>query len=595
MKVFGKILSVREELAGSYLVGDVSAGATTIVVDDVSQFAELLGPIQFENEDGVVELAEISAIDAEIDQLTLLDPVASSWLDGDMVHIYPLLETRYAWVAANGAPDDTIKALLPTNVGAFLRLGTRHEYEYERVTIEWEQESSTWVVHDVYVDQGVTLELDDLADVDTTTTAPTDGDTIVWDDSSGLWVPGTGAGGGGGTIDLEEDGSPLGAFDTIDFASGLTATNDGGSHATVDLDSSGFVFALALDDLTDVDTTGETDGDVLMLDSSGLWVPAALDSSGISGIVVQENDATVSAAATTLDFGNGLDVTESPAGEANITVDPSEIKLDDLGTPDDNTDLNASTSVHGLLRKLPGGTTTFLRGDGSFASVTSSGGGGDSRPAIGRAAPEAAPGGGNDDEFDDGSIAGAWNQVTPSGTNPGSWVERYNQMHFKHTAQGTNSRFSAQLRVPSSISVGDYIEACVFHNTSVSYEAIGLMFADGHTFGAGNQAAVLFYGTNSGILRVEANQNFGGTVTEGTSEHPGYQARMFLRLKYQAANTWRGYYSSDGFVWRVCASDVTKNFTPTDCGICVYHHSQVGVQPQSWLAWDYFRYNPADE
>jgi len=45
------------------------------------------------------------------------------------------------------------------------------------------------------------------------------------------------------------------------------------------------------------------------------------------------------------------------------------IKLDDLSTPDDNTDLNSSTSRHGLLRKLDGLTTTFLRGDGAWASA----------------------------------------------------------------------------------------------------------------------------------------------------------------------------------------------------------------------------------
>ncbi len=43
------------------------------------------------------------------------------------------------------------------------------------------------------------------------------------------------------------------------------------------------------------------------------------------------------------------------------------IKLDDLGTPDDTTDLDSTTGHHGLLKKLPGGTTTFLRADGSFA------------------------------------------------------------------------------------------------------------------------------------------------------------------------------------------------------------------------------------
>ncbi len=49
-------------------------------------------------------------------------------------------------------------------------------------------------------------------------------------------------------------------------------------------------------------------------------------------------------------------------------------KLDDFGTPDDNTDLNATTGVHGLLPKLGGGTTNFLRADGSWAAPA---GGGD--------------------------------------------------------------------------------------------------------------------------------------------------------------------------------------------------------------------------
>lgn len=57
-------------------------------------------------------------------------------------------------------------------------------------------------------------------------------------------------------------------------------------------------------------------------------------------------------------------------------VIPSGIKLDDLGAPDDNTDLDASTTKHGLLKKLPGGTATFLRADGTFAAPAGGGGGG---------------------------------------------------------------------------------------------------------------------------------------------------------------------------------------------------------------------------
>lgn len=43
-------------------------------------------------------------------------------------------------------------------------------------------------------------------------------------------------------------------------------------------------------------------------------------------------------------------------------------KLDDLATPDDNTDLNASTSAHGLLKKLSNVSTEFMNGVGNWAT-----------------------------------------------------------------------------------------------------------------------------------------------------------------------------------------------------------------------------------
>lgn len=50
------------------------------------------------------------------------------------------------------------------------------------------------------------------------------------------------------------------------------------------------------------------------------------------------------------------------------------IKLDELAAPTDITTLDASTTAHGLMMKYPGGTTTFLRADGTFAATS---GGGD--------------------------------------------------------------------------------------------------------------------------------------------------------------------------------------------------------------------------
>lgn len=65
-----------------------------------------------------------------------------------------------------------------------------------------------------------------------------------------------------------------------------------------------------------------------------------------------------------------LDITDQV-----LTADviPSGIKLDDFGTPDDNSDLNSSEFNHGLLRKLSGISTDFLNGLGEWATPEGSG------------------------------------------------------------------------------------------------------------------------------------------------------------------------------------------------------------------------------
>jgi len=44
-------------------------------------------------------------------------------------------------------------------------------------------------------------------------------------------------------------------------------------------------------------------------------------------------------------------------------------KIDNLSAPDDNTDLNATTSAHGLIPKLDGTATNFLNGDGDWTAT----------------------------------------------------------------------------------------------------------------------------------------------------------------------------------------------------------------------------------
>jgi len=55
--------------------------------------------------------------------------------------------------------------------------------------------------------------------------------------------------------------------------------------------------------------------------------------------------------------------------QIEIDVNEENIRLDDLHAPEDNTDLDASTSAHGLLPKLSDNSYDVLNGDGSWKNI----------------------------------------------------------------------------------------------------------------------------------------------------------------------------------------------------------------------------------
>lgn len=81
--------------------------------------------------------------------------------------------------------------------------------------------------------------------------------------------------GGGSTIDLEDDTTPVGTFDTIDFGTGLAVTDDGGGHATVDATGSGSTI--------DIEEGGSAEGsaDTLDFDDSDFNVSVAASEASI--------------------------------------------------------------------------------------------------------------------------------------------------------------------------------------------------------------------------------------------------------------------------------------------------------------------------
>lgn len=133
---------------------------------------------------------------------------------------------------------------------------------------------------------------------------------------------------------------------------------------------------------------GQDDGYV-GLDGAGLVASADLGTggAGAGAKVLADNQTWITPSAGVTDHGalTGLSDDDHPQYATNTEFDDHSarhqtggadaIKLDDFAAPDDNTDLNATTSAHGLLPKLGGGTTNFLRADGTWNAPP--GGGGD--------------------------------------------------------------------------------------------------------------------------------------------------------------------------------------------------------------------------
>ena len=140
----GSVLNVEEKLAGSELAADAAAAATSITVEDPTDFQPDGGELVI----GLEEKA-YSAVNEATGVITLDTGLASSYVAGDAVYVLPTTTERFAHVQLEGQ-DETLQARVPHNVYPLLAVGLRDPNADELELVELDRDpSGELVVADV--------------------------------------------------------------------------------------------------------------------------------------------------------------------------------------------------------------------------------------------------------------------------------------------------------------------------------------------------------------------------------------------------------------------------------------------------------------
>lgn len=168
--------------------------------------------------DDVVEYASLAAFPAT-------GETGKIYLALDTSTIYRWSGSQYVLIgsnvsAINDLSDIDTSTTAPTDGQALV---------WEQATGKWEPGSVATTAQGALADTALqpTSSIDDLADVDTSTTAPTDGQVLTWDQAAGKWEPGSVATSAQGAL-ADTALQPTSSIDALaDVDTSTTAPTDG--------------------------------------------------------------------------------------------------------------------------------------------------------------------------------------------------------------------------------------------------------------------------------------------------------------------------------------------------------------------------------
>ena len=199
-----------------------------------------------------------------------------------------------------------------------------------------------------------------------------------------------------------------------------------------------------------------------------------------------------------------------------------------------------------------------------------------------------------DDFFDDASLDAAWTTLTVTGGQ--TITELYDRLSVRITTGQTSSDLNAVIKSKTP-SIGDVIEtrvAATQVNTGGTNDLLmtGLVMADGNT-STSNCVVMMAHRSNLNGRWGWITTSRDGTFTNASVgsintewHHPGDQ--IYLRLEYDASNSFKLFMSPDGISWHALGTEAAT-LTPTHVGLI---WSSWGDSANGQIvSYDYFRYN----
>lgn len=326
--------------------------------------------------------------------------------------------------------------------------------------------------------------------------------------------------------------------------------------------------ASQLSDLTDVDTSGVQDDQVLRYDAdTGMWLPGDAGSGGGGGSNASYAETIGDGSNDSYQIQHDLDSTDVVVQLWDLTGSDPVLATGDADTVQVD-DENNITVVFSAPPAVDAYRVVVLAAGGSGGG----GGGGGALPGwLSRFV-------GTTDAthfYWNGSDLAGFTEVTVTGSQ--TIAERDNTVAV--LPSGIQNQDINCLLTAKTFTVGDSWAVPVkgFPPANQAHY-LGVVFTDGTAATSNCVTAMLQWNNSRRVARH-------GTLTAASSAPEASQTNVpswtfdwfWLRITYQAANTFRFEQSIDGATWQAFVSDVSKTMTPTHVGLAWSNQGQSGT------------------